>query len=191
LASHVIFTAYGFWLPNDPRGSWSEFVGAWELFKFGPATKTDTRRSVAGERHDPNLRRAAKAALQRAAVNFDGRQARAIGRGFATACADAGYVFRECSILPDHVHGVIDRHERPVERIVGHLKAAATRQLRAEGLHPFEGSGDERVPTVWAENCWKVFLNEGDSIVRAMDYVRGNPGKEGLREQKWSFVKQS
>jgi len=25
---HVILTAYGFWLPNDPRGSWSEFVGA-------------------------------------------------------------------------------------------------------------------------------------------------------------------
>lgn len=25
---HLIMTAYGFWLPNDPRGSWSEFVGA-------------------------------------------------------------------------------------------------------------------------------------------------------------------
>jgi hypothetical protein len=42
LASHVIFSTYGFWLPNDPRGSWSDFVGAWELFRFGPATKTDT-----------------------------------------------------------------------------------------------------------------------------------------------------
>lgn len=27
LGAHVIFGAYGFWLPNDPRGSWSEFVG--------------------------------------------------------------------------------------------------------------------------------------------------------------------
>src|SRR4051812_39201122 len=27
---HVIFSAYGFWLPNDPRGSWSDFVGSWE-----------------------------------------------------------------------------------------------------------------------------------------------------------------
>src|SRR5437899_6098149 len=49
LASHVIFTTYGFWLPNDPRGSWSDFVAAWELFRAGgPATKTTTRRSVAG-----------------------------------------------------------------------------------------------------------------------------------------------
>jgi hypothetical protein len=46
LAYHVIFTAYGFWLPNDPRGSWSEWVGSWELLKFGRATKTDTRRAV-------------------------------------------------------------------------------------------------------------------------------------------------
>jgi len=38
-AFHVIMTAYGFWLPNDPRGSWSEFVGSWEIFQHGPATK--------------------------------------------------------------------------------------------------------------------------------------------------------
>jgi hypothetical protein len=28
LAFHAIFGAYGFWLPNDPRGSWSDFVGS-------------------------------------------------------------------------------------------------------------------------------------------------------------------
>ena len=38
-ASHVIFCAYGFWLPNDPRGSWSDFVGSWELLRFGRATQ--------------------------------------------------------------------------------------------------------------------------------------------------------
>jgi hypothetical protein len=35
LAYHLIFSMYGFWLPNDPRGSWSEFVASWELFRFG------------------------------------------------------------------------------------------------------------------------------------------------------------
>lgn len=44
---HIIFSAYGFWLPNDPRGSWSDFVGSWELFRYGPATKTTERRSLA------------------------------------------------------------------------------------------------------------------------------------------------
>lgn len=36
---HLIFSAYGFWLPNDPRGSWSNFVGSWDLFRYGRATK--------------------------------------------------------------------------------------------------------------------------------------------------------
>src|SRR5438270_9322580 len=80
---HVIFGAYGFWLPNDPRGSWSEFVGSWELFRFGPATKTDTRRSVAARPHDRAQRLAAKQALKYPPVQFTGLQARAIGRGFA------------------------------------------------------------------------------------------------------------
>lgn len=52
LASHVIFGTYGFWLPNDPRGSWSDFVGSWELARFGRATKVTTRRSLAREPHD-------------------------------------------------------------------------------------------------------------------------------------------
>jgi hypothetical protein len=38
-AYHVVFGTYGFWLPNDPRGFWSDFVGAWELLPFGDATK--------------------------------------------------------------------------------------------------------------------------------------------------------
>ncbi len=43
---HVILPTYGFWLPNDPRGSWSEFVRKWELVRFGPTTKTIQRRSL-------------------------------------------------------------------------------------------------------------------------------------------------
>ncbi len=44
---HCIFGMYGFWLPNDPRGSWSDFVGSWNLFRYGSATKTTARTSVA------------------------------------------------------------------------------------------------------------------------------------------------
>jgi hypothetical protein len=71
---HVIFGAYGFWLPNDPRGSWSTFVGSWELFRYGATTKTTDRRSLAYEPHDRTLRVKAKTALQRPAVNFSDAQ---------------------------------------------------------------------------------------------------------------------
>src|SRR3954454_6399727 len=97
-AYHVIFGAYGFWLPNDPRGSWSDFVGSWELFRFGQATKTETRRSVAHAAHDAQARRAAKEALKYPPVVFDGRQALAVSRGFSRMIAKAGYLVYACSI---------------------------------------------------------------------------------------------
>src|SRR5438552_9404237 len=97
LGYHIIFSAYGFWLPNDPRGSWSEFVGAWELFlAAGKATKTDERRSVAHQPHDRELRRAGKEALSRPPVKFNGIQARAIGRGFAEYVAKSGVPVWAC-----------------------------------------------------------------------------------------------
>ncbi len=75
LAYHAIFGAYWFWLPNDPRGSWSDFVGSWELVRFGKATKTNSRVSVAGVTHDFHLRTEAKRALKHPPVQFSGRQA--------------------------------------------------------------------------------------------------------------------
>jgi hypothetical protein len=80
---HLTIGAYGFWLPNDPRGSWSSFVGAYELYlAAGRATKTDERRSLARNVHDRELRRAGRQNLQRAPLKFNGIQGRAIGHGF-------------------------------------------------------------------------------------------------------------
>lgn len=123
LAYHAIFSTYGFWLPNDPRGSWSDYIRHWELLRFGPATKTTLRRSLARDEHDIHARLEAKETLQHPPVLFTGEQALAVARGFAHAGAEAGYVFHACSILPEHVHLVVARHERPIERIVAHLKA--------------------------------------------------------------------
>ncbi len=75
LAYHVIFGAYGFWLPNDPRGSWSDFVASWELVRFGKATKTTERRSLAHVAHDRRRRDEAKRALKYPPVLFSGRRA--------------------------------------------------------------------------------------------------------------------
>src|SRR5207244_1739990 len=110
LASHVIFSVYGFWLPNDPRGSWSDFVGSWELFRFGRTTKVETRASVANRPHDRARRQAAKQALKYPAVQFNGLQARSVGTGFGESARRGGVTVLACSILPEHVHMVIARH---------------------------------------------------------------------------------
>jgi REP element-mobilizing transposase RayT len=184
LGSHVIISTYGFWLPNDPRGSWSDFVGAWELFAYGKATKVDTRRSVANVEHDRDLRRNAKQSLAYAPVRFTGVQARAVGRGFGSYVERGGIKIRACSILPQHAHFVIARHKFDVEQVVNQLKGYATRQLDAESLHP-------KCPSCWGRGLWKVFLNSPEAVARSMKYVEQNPLKEGLPIQHWPFVRPS
>jgi REP element-mobilizing transposase RayT len=190
LCAHIIMTVYGFWLPNDPRGSWSDFVGAWELQRFGPATKVNTRRSVAHAPHDKAARRAARRAMKYDPVYFNGIQARAVARGFTKAIEEGSYPIHACSILPDHIHLVVGVHDRSFERIVGHLKGRASQQLRLEEIHPFRDyeRADGSVPSVWAEGMWKVFCFDLEHVRNAIRYVRNNPLKEDKAEQHWSFV---
>jgi hypothetical protein len=179
---HVILAAYGFWLPNDPRGSWSDFVGRWELLRFGKATKVTTTRSLAREPHDRALRLAAKQALMFPPVRFTGKQTLAVATGFGRAALEGHYSLLACAVLPEHAQLVIGRHERNIRRIAGHLRARATQQLHSDGLW------SNSPQPVWGQRPWAVYLNSIEDMRRAIGYVERNPEKEGKRRQKWSFV---
>jgi len=189
-AYHVIFSAYGFWLPNDPRGSWSDFVRSWELLRHGQPTKVTTRASLAHEDHDHTRRKEAKKALRYPPVTFDGRQAQCVGKGFGNAVAELGYPVVACAILPEHVHMVVARCGRKIEAIVSHLKANATRQLKDASLHPLTLFANEgRIPSPWTRSFWKVFLNSDAQIEKAITNVEDNPTREGKPRQHWTFVR--
>jgi REP element-mobilizing transposase RayT len=192
LGFHVIFSAYGFWLPNDPRGSWSEIIRNFDLLQFGPATKSliTTTRSVAAKPHDEASRHAAKTALRYPPVKFTGIQARAIARGFAIATREHEYIIHALAILPDHVHLVMARHPRHIDDIAAHLKAKATRQVTLENIHPMNAhtASDGRMPSPWARNYWCAFIDTEEYMHRAIRYVERNPIKAGLRAQRWTFL---
>ncbi len=193
LAAHVILSAYGFWLPNDPRGSWSDFVRAFDLLRFGDATKTEERNSLARAPHNSALRAAAKRALLYPPVIFDGLQARAIARGFAQVVQRTGCAIYACAIMPDHVHLVIGRHHYPIQQLANLLKGGATRRLRTENLDPFlpflaAGPKGRAHPSPWAHRYWKVWLDSADDIIRSIAYTNHNPTHAGLNPQTWSFV---
>ncbi len=188
-AYHVIWGAYGFWLPNDPRGSWSEFVGSWELARFGRTT-----RSI--ERRDTDLaqwaawRTAAVKTLRFPPVQLTGRQALAVGTGFSIGVRKSRLTIWACSILPEHVHLIIARHTYKVEQVCNLLKGEATKQLKADSLHPQQRyqCGNGKLPSLWAEGQWKVYLDNEEAIDEAIHYVEENPVKEGKPPQKWSFI---
>ncbi len=182
LAYHSIFCAYGFWLPNDPRGSWSDYVRSWDLFyAAGGGTACGARRSVAAIPHDRADRLRTKNALASTPMRFTNAQIAAISRGFQVACDEADFRMVACAIMPDHVHAVILRHQRTIEEVVGHLKSRATKQLGAQGLRPDQ--------PIWARGGWHVFLNDVDAIQLAIQYTNANPVKAGLPRQRWEFVR--
>lgn len=150
----------------------------------------DTRRSVAGDRHDRQAREAAKGELKFPPVLFDGRQAVSIAKGFREAAIEARYKVHACAILPEHVHMVLGWHERDIRQIVSHFKSKATMQMSRDGRHPLASFEDESgaIPTPWARKSWEVFLFTADDLRRAIAYVENNPMKEGIPRQTWPFI---
>lgn len=190
LAYHVIVSAYGFWLPNDPRGSWSEIVRSPNLQEFGPATKVDTHRSVAKAPHDRRKRLAAKKALKYPPVIFNGVQARAVMRGVGEYVEKSNVTIWAASVMPDHFHLVVARHDYDIEYVANLLKGDATKQLVKEGIHPFQQhmKDDGTVPPCFGRKWWVVYLFDEEDILRTIRYVQNNPIREGMKPQAWPFV---
>jgi REP element-mobilizing transposase RayT len=190
IAYHVVFTTHGFWLPNDPRGSGSTVVRYEPLRRFGPATPVTTRRSVAGQPHNRQLRRTAKQAMRYPQVVLTGHQALGIAHGFRAITTKCGYRIHACSILPQHVHMVIARHRYGIEQVVRLLRQGGTDRLLADGRHPFadQRASNGRLPSVWGQDFWKVFLFTPEEVRERIQYVDDNPVKEGKRRQRWPFV---
>ena len=215
IAYHIIFGAYGFWLPNDPRGSQSKYVFAPRLTMFGPPTRLreDTTLSPA----EAERLRLMHGELQRPPVRFERPQVAAIADGFSQIIARLGLVFYAAALMPDHVHIVAARQEMYAEDIAGHLKRAGSRELRKAGVHPFAAQETRRVvaavnpgahagssipgahagsdprgrlPSPWGEHGWKVYLFDLDEIEHAVTYVNDNPTEAGLPRQKWPWVRE-
>jgi hypothetical protein len=73
---------YGFWLPNDQRGSGSDWVRSKNLLKYAPANPNPDNRSVAAKPFDPEIRRLARSELLYPYVELNGEQARSVAVGF-------------------------------------------------------------------------------------------------------------
>lgn len=191
IAHQVIITAYGFWLPNDQRGSGSDFVRKPQLRRFGPPTRVVTRQSVANRSFDRALRIEAKQSQANPPVRFDEMQIKAIGEGFADCVATSKLSVYACAIVHDHTHLVIACHRFPIEQVINLLKGAATLTLTRSGLHPMRNhcDGVNGLPSPWSVGLWKVFLNTPNDVLRTIQYANGNIPRANLPAQTWPFVK--
>jgi REP element-mobilizing transposase RayT len=182
IAHHLIWTAYGWWLPNDPRGSGSFLIRSDILAHLGELHHGRKPVQPPGKviRQFQNY---AEDLLKHPRLAFDNVAIEQIAFAFGQKIAEHRYTCYACVIMPDHVHIVIRKHKHSAEEMVEHLQAAARKQLIAAecfaSTHP-----------VWTAGAgWDGFLDHPDEIRRTIRYVEKNPDPIGLPRQSWAFVK--
>lgn len=178
-AYHLIWTVYGHWLPNDPRGSSSHKIHCAKLAPLGGLHHGRKRLQPAG-RVIREFYEAAQGVLKYDLRTFTPSDISTIACGFAEVIKQRTYTCYACAIMPDHVHLVIRKHRDKAEQMIEHLQETSRHvlQLASWSEHP-----------VWGGPGWKVFLNTRDNISRTIRYVEQNPVKIKKPIQAWAFVK--
>src|SRR5688572_4232354 len=117
LAHDLIWTLYGWWLPNDPRGSCSHEIRS-DLLKdlgslhYGRKTVQPASRDIRLYYEDaaPLLKFPLFDLGTRAAIDV-------VAAGFAEAIRAFKYTCYACAILPDHVHLIVRKHKHSAEEM--------------------------------------------------------------------------
>lgn len=180
IAYHLIWTGYGWWLPNDPRGSGSRSVRLPVLrdlgeLHYGRKRVQPPGRVVRGFYDDAHLR------LKHPVLSFSDEQTRVIADAFAETMRRERYTCYACAIMPDHVHLLIRKHRDRAEAMIETLQRGSRLRLGGDGLvaedHP-----------VWTNGGWKVFLDTPTDIERTVRYIETNPVKAGRAAQRFAFA---
>lgn len=180
IAHHLVWTAYGWWLPNDPRGSMSSFVSSDVIFELG--NLHHGRKKL--QPISPEIRKfyeAASTKLKFPLLEFETGQFSTIASAFGSVVQRERYTCYACAIMPDHVHLLIRKHKHLAEEMIANFQQESRDELvrseiRSNG-HP-----------VWGGCGWKVFLDTPDDIRRTIGYIVQNPVKIRLPIQSWAFV---
>lgn len=181
IAYHLIWTAYGHWLPNDPRGSGSKFV-------------LNERIAALGELHygrkrvqppNKNVRAFYKQAtpiLSYPPLKFDQADIALIAAAIAEIVQEHKYTCYACAIMPDHVHILIRKHRDLGEDMIEHLQDHSRDRYCEAGVcnssHP-----------IWTDGGWKRYLFTPDDVRGVIRYIENNPLEIGWPRQEWAFVK--
>lgn len=174
IAYHAIFTTYGTWLPNDPRGSYSKEIYNAELRSLG---------EIKYGRQEPPPKKVllkfyseAAPALEKPAFFIDDLSRPIVAAGFETVVRRLNIEFPACAIMNDHVHALVLRSQYKIEYVINQLKGAATQALKLK-------------QSPWTRGCWKVFINDTEALKAAVKYINANPARAGLHAQNWDFVR--
>lgn len=181
IAYHLIWTAYGWWLPNDPRGSGSATIASDVIAELGDLHHGRKRVQPPGRVIREFYEKAATV-LKHSLLKFDAAARDAVGAAFGDVIRRERYTCYACAVMPDHVHLLIRKHKHSAEEMADRLKTESRLRLCSLGFRTSDH------PT-WTGGCvWHVFLDHPDDIWRTIPYIENNPLPLGLPIQRWPFI---
>jgi REP element-mobilizing transposase RayT len=180
IAYHLMWTAYGHWLPNDPRGSTSKTVTNPLLAELGELHfgRREIQPAIAVLRE---FKSKASQVLKYPVLKITISDFDAVGRGISHAIEKNRYTCYACAFMPDHVHLLIRKHKDQAEEMIKRFQESSRLYLSQAGIRTADH------PT-WTDGGWKVFLYHPLEIHRTIRYIEQNPVKWRLPSQKWPFV---
>lgn len=180
IAHHLMWTLYGWWLPNDPRGSTSQTIRNDLIAELGTLHYGRRQVQPAG-REIRTFYEQAAATLSHPLLEFSPREFSPVADAVGAAINACGYTCYAAAIMPDHVHLVIRKHRDLAETMIERIQTLSRERLIAAGLR-------DKTHPVWTRGGWKVFLDHPDDVRRTVKYVENNPAKQRLPMQSWSWA---
>jgi REP element-mobilizing transposase RayT len=180
IAHHLVWTLYGWWLPNDPRGSMSQTIRNDIIADLGKLHFGRKKVQPASGTIREFYERAASTLLH-PLLSIGPSELVAIGQAFRESISLHCYTCYACAIMPDHIHILIRKHKHLAEQMIWNLQEASRLRLRDLGLRPTNHP-------VWGGPGWKVFQDHPDDIRRTIKYIDDNPLPLRMPRQQWEFV---
>lgn len=180
IAYHLIWTAYGWWLPNDPRGSSSHFIHSDIIFELGNLHH-GRKRVQPSSREIREFYDIAAGKLKHKLFTANAREFPIIADAFHRVIREKTYTCYAAAIMPDHVHLLIRKHKFQAEDMIEHFQSASREALIQAGYRPADHP-------VCGGPGWKVFLDSPEDVHRTVNYIETNPQKSKLPRQNWPFI---
>ena len=180
---HLVWTVYGYWLPNDLRGSMSHEIRSAEIAKLGELHYGRRRTQPTGKEMDA-FREEVAEVLKFPLLNFTEKEVAVVAQSFAEVIRKANYTCYACAIMPDHVHLLIRKHRDQPDQMIELFQ----NESRSAVLAKAQPNRATEHP-VWGGSGWKVYLRSRAAIERTVKYIENNPVKIGRPIQRWDFVR--
>jgi REP element-mobilizing transposase RayT len=175
IAYHIVFTTYGTWLPNDPRGSFSKQIYNQKIANIA-SIKYVKKSDIPNKGDLSEFWYKTSKIIHRQPYFIDEVSRQIIADSFAQTINGLKLITPACAIMKDHIHILVLRTEYKIDYIVNKLKGTATKNLNLK-------------ETPWTKGYWKVFINNKKAMQSAIDYINLNPVSAGMPRQNWKFVK--